>query len=87
MNNISRIIGSDFFQAVPDNRMITYYHISFVLSRFRKNFFCNIDSEQDIFDFLSIEQVVNRRRSFGGTARENVVAAIETAEEELKQGR
>jgi len=39
--------------------------------------------KEDIFDFLSIEQVVNRRRSFGGTARDNVVAAIEAAETEL----
>jgi len=41
--------------------------------------------KEDIFDFLSIEQVVNRRRSFGGTARDNVVAAIECAEKELKE--
>ena len=40
--------------------------------------------KEDIFDFLSIEQVINRRRSFGGTARDNVAAAIEAAEEELK---
>ena len=40
--------------------------------------------KEDIFDFLSIEQVINRRRSFGGTASENVAAAIKTAEAELK---
>jgi len=40
--------------------------------------------KEDIFDFLSTDQVINRRRSFGGTARDNVVAAIETAAEELK---
>ena len=40
--------------------------------------------KEDIFDFLSIEQVINRRRSFGGTAKDNVAAAIETAEQELK---
>jgi argininosuccinate lyase len=39
--------------------------------------------KEDIFGFLSTEQVINRRRSFGGTARDNVVAAIEAAEEEL----
>lgn len=39
--------------------------------------------KEDIFDFLSIEQVINRRRSFGGTATDNVAAAIETAEQEL----
>jgi argininosuccinate lyase len=40
--------------------------------------------KEDIFSFLSTEQVINRRRSFGGTARDNVVAAIECAENELK---
>ena len=40
--------------------------------------------KEDIFDFLSTEKVINRRRSFGGTARENVTAAIATAEQELK---
>jgi argininosuccinate lyase len=40
--------------------------------------------KEDIFDFLSIEQVINRRRSFGGTATDNVAAAIEAAEQELK---
>jgi argininosuccinate lyase len=40
--------------------------------------------KDDIFDFLSTEQVVNRRRSFGGTARENVIAAIATAVKELQ---
>jgi argininosuccinate lyase len=40
--------------------------------------------KEDIFDFLSIEQVINRRRSFGGTAKDNVIAAIEGAEKELK---
>jgi argininosuccinate lyase len=39
--------------------------------------------KEDIFGFLSTEQVINRRRSFGGTARDNVAAAIATAEEEL----
>jgi argininosuccinate lyase len=40
--------------------------------------------KEDILDFLSTEQVVNRRRSFGGTARDNVTAAIETAEKDLQ---
>ena len=40
--------------------------------------------KEDIFDFLSTEQVINRRRSFGGTAKDNVIAAIEVAEKELK---
>lgn len=33
----------------------------------------------DIYDALSLEQVVNRRNSQGGTARQNVAAAIEKA--------
>jgi argininosuccinate lyase len=41
--------------------------------------------KEDIFDFLSTEKVINRRRSFGGTARENVAAAIELAEENIKK--
>ena len=40
--------------------------------------------KEDIFDFLSTEQVINRRRSFGGTAKDNVIAAIEVAEKEVK---
>lgn len=40
--------------------------------------------KDDVFDFLSLEQVVNRRKSFGGTARENVAAAIAAAEKELQ---
>jgi len=39
--------------------------------------------DEDIFSFLSTEQVVNRRRSFGGTASDRVAAAIEAAEKEL----
>jgi argininosuccinate lyase len=38
----------------------------------------------DIFDHLSIAQVINRRKSFGGTATENVKAAIAEAEKEIK---
>jgi argininosuccinate lyase len=39
--------------------------------------------EKDIFVHLSIEQMINRRKSFGGTATENVLAAIANAEKEL----
>ncbi|MCG6910723.1 MAG: argininosuccinate lyase [Deltaproteobacteria bacterium] len=38
---------------------------------------------EDIFDFLSIETMIDRRRSFGGTATENVAAAIAAGEKEL----
>ena len=39
--------------------------------------------EKDIFNILSIEQVISRRKSFGGTAKENVMAAIKEAEKSL----
>jgi len=32
--------------------------------------------EKDIYDFLSTESVVNRRRAFGGTARGNVMRRL-----------
>ena len=32
--------------------------------------------EGDISDFLTVEQMINRRKSFGGTSTENVKAAI-----------
>jgi len=40
--------------------------------------------EADIFDFLTTEQMISRRTSFGGTALENVKQAIEQARKELK---
>jgi len=40
--------------------------------------------KKDIFNILSTEQMINRRKSFGGTARENVMAAIKEAEKSLK---
>ena len=39
--------------------------------------------EKDIFDVLTIEEMINRRKSFGGTATENVLTAIKEAEKEL----
>lgn len=39
--------------------------------------------EADIFNFLTIEQMISRRKSFGGTARETVAAAIAEAEKDL----
>ncbi len=40
--------------------------------------------EEDIFDVLTLEQMVNRRVSAGGTAKENVVKAIDKAQEALE---
>jgi len=39
--------------------------------------------KKDIFNILSIDQMINRRKSFGGTAKENVMAAIKEAEKSL----
>ena len=41
--------------------------------------------EADIFSLLTPEKVISRRRSFGGTARENVLSAIDAAEKRLDQ--
>jgi argininosuccinate lyase len=32
--------------------------------------------DEDVYDFLSTESVVNRRRAFGGTARSNVMRRL-----------
>ena len=41
--------------------------------------------EEDIFGILTVEQMIDRRKSFGGTAAKNVMAAIEEAEKNLNQ--
>jgi argininosuccinate lyase len=41
--------------------------------------------DKDIFDVLTIEEMINRRKSFGGTATENVLAAIKEAEKEFDE--
>lgn len=46
-----------------------------------KNFSSRV--EGDLFGFLTTEQMINRRRSSGGTGEENVKAAIEVAEKKL----
>ncbi len=40
--------------------------------------------KNEIFDLFTPEQMINRRKVFGGTATENVKAAIKKAEKELK---
>ena len=39
---------------------------------------------EDVLDILSVEQMIERRTSHGGTAKANVMAAIERAEKALK---
>ncbi len=41
--------------------------------------------DKDIFDVLTTEEMINRRKSFGGTATENVLAAINEAEKGLDE--
>ena len=38
---------------------------------------------EDVYDALSVEQMIDRRRVFGGTARKNVAAAIKKAKQRL----
>jgi argininosuccinate lyase len=40
---------------------------------------------EDIFSTLTTEQMISRRKSFGGTAGENVIVAIEKAEKDLEK--
>jgi argininosuccinate lyase len=40
---------------------------------------------KDVYQWLSVEQVVDRRISAGGTGKEAVLAAIAAAEAELAQ--
>ena len=40
--------------------------------------------KKDIFNVLSTDEMINRRKSFGGTALERVKAAIKKAEKELE---
>jgi argininosuccinate lyase len=41
--------------------------------------------EEDIFDILATDQMISRRKSIGGTATENVTAAIKAAEASLRK--
>ncbi len=41
--------------------------------------------QSDVFSILTPEQMVDRRRSYGGTAKRNVQAAIQNAENRLKE--
>ena len=40
--------------------------------------------KNDVFNILSTDQMINRRKSFGGTAKKNVMAAIQKAKKSLK---
>jgi argininosuccinate lyase len=42
--------------------------------------------ETNIYDYLTLEQMINRRVSAGGTARSNVLSAIQQAQHHLSEG-
>ena len=42
--------------------------------------------DQDVFDVLSLEQMIDRRQAVGGTATKTVRSAIAAAEKQLAQG-
>jgi argininosuccinate lyase len=42
--------------------------------------------EADIYDYLTLEQMIDRRVSAGGTARSNVLSAIQQAQHNLSEG-
>lgn len=42
---------------------------------------------EDIFSYLSVEQMIDRRKSYGGTSKKMVVAAIESAEAQMEKER
>jgi argininosuccinate lyase len=41
--------------------------------------------EDDIFDYLEVRQMINRRSSIGGTSTQTVKTAIEAAKQKLKK--
>jgi argininosuccinate lyase len=41
--------------------------------------------KKDVFDILTLDRMINRRTSCGGTARENVMSAIQQAEKSLEK--
>jgi argininosuccinate lyase len=40
--------------------------------------------EEDVYEFITLEGSISSRKSYGGTAKENVVKMIEEAREEIK---
>ncbi len=50
-----------------------------------RGFSANID--EDIYDCLSVRQMIDRRRVHGGTARDNVCEAVRQAKKQLDEGK
>jgi len=69
-------VGNAVFYAIGKNKELNELNLEEL-----KSFSTII--ETDVFDILSIEQMISRRKSIGGTATENVNAAIKAAEKWL----
>lgn len=72
-----RCVGEIVKHAIDENKELHDFSLS-ELKGFSKTF------AEDVFDVLTLEQMVNRRLSFGGTAKKRVLKAIEAAQETLK---
>jgi argininosuccinate lyase len=72
-----RCVGEVVRYAMDQNKELQELSLS-DLKKFSKAF------EEDIFEILTLQQMVSRRVSPGGTAKENVVNAINEAQEALK---
>jgi argininosuccinate lyase len=72
-----RCVGEVVRHAIDQDKELQELSLS-DLKKFSKAF------EEDIFEILTLQQMVNRRVSAGGTAKENVVKAINEAHEALK---
>ena len=72
-----RCVGEVVRYAMDQNKELQELSLS-DLKKFSKAF------EEDLFEILTLQQMVSRRVSPGGTAKENVVNAINEAQEALK---
>ena len=72
-----RCVGEIVRQALDDDKELQEISLK-ELKKFSKTF------EKDVFEVLALEQMINRRLSAGGTARENVIKAINEAQDELR---
>jgi len=72
------LVGKIIKHAIEENKEL--YELS--LSEL-KGFFRLI--EEDVYDWINVERSIERRTSYGGTAINNVLEAIDRAERELKK--
>jgi argininosuccinate lyase len=72
-----RCIGEVVRHAIDEKKDLQELSLA-DLKKFSQSF------DEDVFDILTVEQMVNRRVSLGGTAKQNVKKAIKKAEKTLK---